>query len=408
MACSSDNALRILDTQQRKWVDVVVAPAGGSLLDPQRVPFPPTDSVAERLVALLPDPHPSAETLAAVLRDAGNALLGQLLQNWNRFFWITDRLFYSEGHLVLHQDPHSSLFINCNWLHVWKLEGQGENVTARHLYTKDLKGNCSSITPPQEPGTTEAASPPPDFPPAVKSVAVAPDGMFYLLREAPETDHAGVSYLIQSFDVRTGNCLANKTLRMPPSPPGANRPRYTNDTLRISGDSLWLSRHVEEEGPFPGIGLGVYSFARTTNLLQQMCFLPCFEEGEIQINEDRSRQSTEKWMLSCRVSEGFYRKIVIDGSGVLTHEDRRITFGDREEVKLARDNRVFVEDPDEGGDIRLDEYDVVTGDKIRTISTGVPREGHMVASVLCNGIEIFCVISAHAGSTNNVIQSFLL
>jgi len=401
MACS-DNSLRILVTPQMQWMDV----AGGSL-DPQRVPFPPIYSIAERLAVLRGGDH-NAVTIAAVLRgQENNAVLGQLLQNWNGFSSIHDRLFYSEGHLVLHQKPISSLFINCSWLHVWKLEGQGGSMSAQHLYTKDLKGNCSYAR--QEPGTA-TSSPPPDgnafVDSEVKSVAVSHDGMFYFLRQVQEADHAGVSYLIQSFDVGTGNCLASKTIRMPPSPPGANKPRYTTDILRISGDYLWFSRHLEEGGSFPGIGLGVYSFIRT-NLLQT-CYLPCFEEGETQFNEDWSTQSTSEWTLYCRIGEGIERKILINGAGVLTDEDRQITFGDRQEVRLARGNRVFVEHPDEEGDIRLDEYDVITGDKIRTFTTGVPRRGHTVASVLCNGIEIFCVISAHAGSTNHVIQSFLL
>jgi len=215
-----------------------------------------------------------------------------------------------------------------------------------------------------------------------------------------------VSYLIQSFGVGTGNCLASQIIRMPQAPPGANQPQYTTDTLRISGDFLLLCRNVEEEGPFPGIGLGVYTFRRT-NLLQT-CFLRCFEEGEFRLNVDISKQS-EKWILYIRIGEGFQRKILIDDAGVLTPEDRRITFAHRNEVKLARDNRVFVEHPDEEGDIRVDEFDVATGEKIRTIWTGVPREnGRMLASVLSNGIKVFCIISHHTGSADNIIQSFLL
>jgi len=166
-----------------------------------------------------------------------------------------------------------------------------------------------------------------------------------------------------------------------------------------------LCRNVEEERPFPGIGLGVYAFCRT-NLLQT-CYLRCFEEGEVRLNVDSSRK-TDKWILYYDFRKGFHRKITINGAGVLTPDDRQITFALRNEVRLARDNRVFVEHPDEEGDIRMDEVDVATGEKIRTIWTGVPRDGHMIASVLSNGIKVFCIISAHAGSTDNIIQSFLL
>lgn len=101
MACS-DNVVRILDTQTMEWTEA-------GTLNPQLVPFPPTDSVAERLAALRRD-DPTAEVVATVLRDGGKAVLGQLLQNWNGFCGITDRLYYSEGHLVLCQKPISSLF----------------------------------------------------------------------------------------------------------------------------------------------------------------------------------------------------------------------------------------------------------------------------------------------------------
>lgn len=106
--------------------------------------------------------------------------------------------------------------------------------------------------------------------------------------------------------------------------------------------------------------------------------------------------------------ERFSRMILINESGIL-EERGRLTFGGRDYVTLATANRVFVEDPDErGGTIKLDEYDVATGAKVRTLATGIPREGHMVASVISNGIEVFCMIGANRGNPRNVVQSFLI
>ena len=53
---------------------------------------------------------------------------------------------------------------------------------------------------------------------------------------------------------------------------------------------------------------------------------------------------------------------------------------------------MFVENPDEEGNIRVDEFDVETGKK-HTNWTGVPEDGKMLASVLSNGIKVFCIFS---------------
>ena len=402
MACGTDNLVRILDAQQMTWTDVA-----GSL-DPTRVPFPPTDAIAARLSELDFQHHRTADFYAAVLAAGGTDLLGQLLQNRGRFSWITDRLFYSKGHLVLCHRPIMDVFCRSNWLHVLKLEGQGANVDVTHLYSKDLKNYCPST---QDDAASAASLSQDnnivDVSPSVKDVAVSQDGTLYFLRHVQEADRTNVSYLLQSVDVGTGFCLASQIIRMPQAPPGASQPRRTADTLLISGDYLLFCRRSEETRAFPGIGLGVYAFRRAN--LSQTCYLRCFEEGEVALNMDDSGQ-TDKWIFYYDFHESApsIRKFWIDGSGILTHEDQRITFGDRNEIKFARGDRVFVENPDEKGGIFLDEFDVASGEKIRTISTGVPRNEHTLASVLSNGNKIFCIVSAHGGSDRNVIQSFLL
>lgn len=396
MACE-DQTIRILDTQHMTWMDCTTQPS----LDPRCLPFPPVEQMAERLAELHRGEHPGVDAIAGQLRDGGIPVLGLLHRNHAPFGWITDRLSYSGGHLVLVHRPVVGLFVRRSWLHVWKLEGQGQDMRARHLYTMDLVGDCSpaeqGVTelPPTQVGNSVVSS-------SAKDMVVARDGVFYVIRESKEN---GVSYFIQSFDVGTGNCVATTTIVMPQGPPGGKQPKYTTVKLFLSDNYLWFSRNVEEDGPFPGIGLGLYSFDRT-NLSQQKCFLPCFEEGEIWVNMPRV-VGNNKWILTRRWTEDFYRKVRINEEGVLI-EEGPIKFGGRDEVKFASGNRVFVEHPDEEGDIRLDEYDVVMGEKSRTLSTGVPRQDHMVASVQSNGSAIFCMISAIGPSTNHVIQTFLV
>ena len=110
MACKRDKTIRILDTKQ-----MTCSFAG--TIDAQRVPLPPTAAIAERLAALEPqfggDVDDDPETIEAALLAGGEGMLGQLYQSRNGFDSITDNLFYSEGHLVLHQTPYWGLFF---WL----------------------------------------------------------------------------------------------------------------------------------------------------------------------------------------------------------------------------------------------------------------------------------------------------
>jgi hypothetical protein len=117
--------------------------------------------------------------------------------------------------------------------------------------------------------------------------------------------------------------------------------------------------------------------------------------------------NTYKWILTRRFTEDFFRKYRITDEGVVT-EEGHIKFGGREQVKFASGNSLFVENADEEGDIRLDECDVATGKKSRTLSMGIPREGHNVASVQSDGSAIYCMMTADGSSANHVIQTFLV
>jgi len=70
--------------------------------------------------------------------------------------------------------------------------------------------------------------------------------------------------------------------------------------------------------------------------------------------------------------------------------------------------QLFVQAPEENGDgdlngdVDLDEYDVSSGKKLRTISFGAARDGStFVSSILSNDKELFCMVGGD-------ILSFLL
>lgn len=300
-----------------------------------------------------------------------------------RWSWISDSLFYSNGHLVLRSGfgPHSD-----KWVHVWKLEGEGD-VHIQYSYSMRFASD----------NTVE-----------VEDVVVAANGTMYILWKVSES--AGyVRYLLKAFDVASGNTLTTRSI-VPFHASGAKRPSSPHrivSSLLISGNHLLLLRHVEENGPFPGIGQGVYTFSMTDDL-KQTGFSPCFEEGEVYINHDKSK-TTDKWLLYHNFGDESFRKISINADGLVEEEPRHITFGPRNRVMLATADRVFVEHPDEKGSVELDEYDVATGEKVRTICTGVQRDTTtMVASVLSNGKEVFCVVCPNGWSMENIVQSFLL
>jgi len=76
---------------------------------------------------------------------------------------------------------------------------------------------------------------------------------------------------------------------------------------------------------------------------------------------------------------------------------------------MATPTSVFTHNPDEEF-LALDEYDLESGKKLRTLETGVTREGpHMVASILASHErgELFIFFSGGFGGIH-IIQSFLL
>jgi len=250
---------------------------------------------------------------------------------------------------------------------------------------------------------------------SVEDVTVAADGKFYLLSNIPnvgqDSSAEQESLLVQSYDVATGNRSASRVIPMKRAPGAATLPpRSPVCNLRVSGDHILVFRHVEERQWYPGIGLGVYMLNRADDSLLVTSFLPCFERGEVSINEDRSKQ-TKRWIIFYEHNAGTpneITKILVNNDGTLTVVCPRGMTRESEyqEIKLVTESRFFV-DPEEQGEVKFDEYDIATGEKVRTLSTGLPRSDHLVASVLSNGKEVVCSMSGGPGGRPNVIQTFL-
>ena len=255
--------------------------------------------------------------------------------------------------------------------------------------------------------------------PEFEVLAVAPNGRMYSLWSFGK----GRVDQLASYDIQSGNFLGTQPMQI----------RTRSDilsSLMVSRDHLFQFDRIEAPGPFLAEDkLGVYSYALNDGL-QLTGFLPCFESGEMilhfddgpkQIHQVRacgksswpSREITHiffvplrssQWILYHTHEEDFDRKILVNRNGTLsTSDSHRISFGLRNDVKLATANRVFVEDPNEKGTIKLDEYDIATGTKVRTILTGGPVEDYTLASVLSNGIEVVCIMKGRAGRPGNII-----
>lgn len=133
-----------------------------------------------------------------------------------------------------------------------------------------------------------------------------------------------VSYLLQSFDVATGNCVVTRAFSMPQVAPEVKDPPWCTDIdFFISGRYVWFTRQAVRQGLYRGIGFGVYSFYRDN--LSQKCFLPCFEEEEVSIHMPRMYgKSHNNWILArCFGSvDRVFQKISIDDEGNLMKESQ--------------------------------------------------------------------------------------
>jgi len=278
-----------------------------------------------------------------------------------------DRLYYSDGHLVLHCHPKHFGRAYGRSVYVWKVEGE-EYDQAGFLYVKDLSRDRTDRT-----GVDLST----------KDNAVSSDGkMYFLLGGHRDT------MVIEEYEVATGNRLASSDIPMQQANPGRNIP--TVEWLTVSNNHLLLFRWSEESGIYPatGCGLGIYSISRDS--LLETSFLQYFEEDGGYLNNGSRPNQLDQWILFNQFSDdgNTNRKISIGSDGVLTPDPQRITYeGIRNEAKLLTSTSVFVEHPNEEGEIKLDENDIVTGKKVRTISTGVHRlePGHSLASVHSNG-----------------------
>jgi hypothetical protein len=299
------------------------------------------------------------------------------------------RLYFSDGHLVLYHENRRPR------IYVWRLQEQEQPV----LQYKG-KRNLREHSP-------------------VKDVAVSEDGVLYLLCSVQKqigTDLT-VSYGIAAYQISTGYYLGQSTtLQMPQPPAGANLPMRTVDTLLVSGNHLLFIRHMEEEeeeGPFPNIGLGVYSYAR--NGLSLQCFLPCFEDGEYEMNPGgpfNRHETSNKWIFYRHADEDHHRKLLIGDDGSITLDPGTMPWTHEFEVLLLTASRAIVWLPDEReGDICLYEYDSTTGEKLRVMNTKLARRDHRVDFVFTKGRELFCVlwsVDTRTRLIRNCIQSFIL
>jgi len=136
-------------------------------------------------------------------------------------------------------------------------------------------------------------------------------------------------------------------------------------------------------------------------------------DGPYFVNHDNSQQ-TNKWILFRPLAMAGAmgrqdRKLLIDRDGILSLDPGAITWaGLRHEVKLATATSVFVENPEQRGpDLELEEYDISSGRKLRTITFGATRGNvSMVAPVLSNDKEGFCLLDRE--DDTHEILSFLL
>jgi hypothetical protein len=103
--------------------------------------------------------------------------------------------------------------------------------------------------------------------------------------------------------------------------------------------------------------------------------------------------------------------ISIDGSGILRRHDATIPLGRAKYISSA--SRVFltntssVEGDEEDWSLKIDEFDLTTGTKVRTLSTGFTfsDDGCDIHSVFSNDTAVYCIIGANG---RLVIQKFLL
>jgi hypothetical protein len=252
------------------------------------------------------------------------------------------------------------------WVHVWKQrdqEDEVEGIQFDFLYSK------------QGPKNAENAD-------SLKDLAVATqDATMYILWGQKEGGRE-VSYRIESYDIATGSTIRSNTIEMPRAADDNVRfPRYTTTKLLVAKGHLLLLRNLEEQGPFPGIGLGAYSFCR--NDLSQKCFLPCFQDGEVHIEHGKSRQTSQCVLFQEFVGRRTCNmKLSINRStGNLVVGDFNV-LGDRTDVELVTSTSVFMFDPDAEA-FFLEEFDLATGQKLRTMPLGVGRATNGATMMAC-------------------------
>jgi len=283
---------------------------------------------------------------------------------------FSDKLFYSNGHLVL-------LCHNTRWLHVWKVDEEQEPLLeVNFVYSRRFR--CDG----------------PD------AVAVAADSLMYLL--CRDSDVPAVSYTLEALELSTGQQVCSRAIHMPVAT--ENTPNYTIDSLVVAEKHLLMFRYIEEDGAFLEQGIGAYSFRRDD--LSLIDFLPClFDREETRMAHDESTRAMSECVVFTQFNPRMSKKVVVQNGGFLSFQD--CAFHPVYDVVATTPTSVFEHAEWESDDDwvhELVEYDRATGRALRTLSLDGFRDAHQVARVLVSPErgELFMIISDKVGGVHSI------
>ena len=211
---------------------------------------------------------------------------------------------------------------------------------------------------------------------------------------------------LESYNARTGQHVAS-TRRQVGSPTPSLRPRTT---MTFSHDKLVVAYNTEEEdrGPATDYGFGIYVFH--CHDLSFCHYVPMFQDSPVYVH---GKVSTEDWLTYDKPHSNITTAVQITG-GTVRHVSE-IELGASPTILLVTATSVYAYDPDKReGDIEIVQFDIFTGNKIRTLETGIPwmvpdedRTHRMVADAHVVQNQVVILISS-VGSHVNSIVTFAL
>lgn len=228
------------------------------------------------------------------------------------------------------------------------------------------------------------------------------------------------SLYMESYETTHGQMVASTThAAVKRFPPGSD-PRYFFCTrIIVSRDKLLVAVYVEEAGPFPDAGFGIYVF--DCRSLSFLSYTPMFEETGVSIEK-----VSADWLVYAPEGRGPLRSSAVKITGGNINNDNNvieplgeIDLGQRSAVLLVTSTSIYGYDPDEReGTIQIDEFDIRSGKKVRTLDTGVdwvvPDEDdddhpyqRMMANAMVVGKRLVFLISS-VGSHINTMVTFAL